>query len=124
MLHELLFGMLGKTGSIIKRSTQGLEVDPSTSLLNASERAVVNELVETGYYYLKLTEFIDLELAETDRDCPDQEDSRLPQVDSYKGQGDIRLAQGDDKQGDYRQIPSVYRKAMAHGLRTALKTYE
>ena len=85
--------MLGKTGSIIKAYPDCFSVDPAATILTPSESAMINSMVQVGYYYHKLMEFVDMEMTE------------------------ISFA-------DVRKNPSLYRKAIAQGLKICLKEYE
>ncbi|KAL4484971.1 hypothetical protein ABPG74_020148 [Tetrahymena malaccensis] len=59
MLHEILFGLLGKSGNIIIEQNDSFVLDPKITFLTPAEKEIINSLCCLGYYYKNLEQFLD-----------------------------------------------------------------
>lgn len=69
MLHEILLALVGHTGDIVVRKRDprtrmvvGFHVPSDLDFLSFSEREAINGLVDLGYYYCVLEQFVDQNL--------------------------------------------------------------
>ena len=57
MLHDILFSLLGKTGSYVKAN---FEIDDSLNLFSKPDLSVLNQIVELGYHYQQIEIFLNI----------------------------------------------------------------
>lgn len=57
MLHELLVALLGFTGKFFIETENDIRLAENISLVQPSERNVLNEIVKVGFYYKNLETF-------------------------------------------------------------------
>lgn len=62
MLHELLFALLGKPGTIVRADGKGLMVDRSLNIFKEQEVTLLNQMVAVGYHYSCLNDFVQKEI--------------------------------------------------------------
>ena len=91
MLHEILFALLGKPGTIVRQDEKGLIIDKSLNLFKEQEITLLNQIINVGYHYSRLNQFLH---------------SEIYQLFDY---------------GSFaHREPSVYRQAVAGGLEKLL----
>lgn len=59
MLHEILLGLLGKSGNIIIEQDGTFALDMRISFLTPAEKQLINTLASLGYFYKSLESFLD-----------------------------------------------------------------
>lgn len=58
MLHEILFALLGKVGTVIIEVDGYFRVNPSLTFISTPEAVLIEKLVILGTYYAKLRQII------------------------------------------------------------------
>lgn len=54
MLHEILFAMLGKPGSIIMELEDSFRINPSIDFITNTEKKLIEKLVLLGFHFKRL----------------------------------------------------------------------
>ena len=51
MLHEILFALLGKSGSLIIETLTGFIVNPDINYISEPEKELINKICTLGFFY-------------------------------------------------------------------------
>jgi hypothetical protein len=51
MLHEVLFALLGQTGSVVAKTKTGFKIAEYIDFITSSERQILDKVVILGYQY-------------------------------------------------------------------------
>lgn len=51
MLHEILFALLGKPGSLIIETLTGYIVNPDINYITEPEKELINKICTIGFFY-------------------------------------------------------------------------
>ena len=105
MLHEILFALLGKTGSIIIETEAKFEVNPLISFLSACEKDLINRLVVLGFHYRILERFL--------KDT----------YEAFSQTQTMGFGVREDESGEFGFGRSLYLKAFCFAMNEVLKEY-
>lgn len=93
MINEIFFGLLGFTGGLIIEGENCFMVNPDYRFMNSSEVSLLNQIVEIGYNYKVLKDFVtnyremkhkeDLDEADEKKDLEMSSKSKKVQNDPY-----------------------------------------
>lgn len=107
MLHEILFALLGKVGTVIIEVDGYFRVNPSLEFISVPEAILIEKLVVLGTYYNKLRQVIQ-----------DDKKSFNEHILNYN-------KNEEDKQFDLSSIGnSAYVRAVCDGISTFISEYE
>ena len=107
MLHEILYAMLGKLGSVILDFDGVFKVNPALEFISQAERELLEKIVVLGSFYAKIKSYIE------------EDDKMFHQK---------MLSVGEEKEENEQEVggmgSSAYVRAICYSVRLLLSEYE